>query len=316
MTNRKWVYLYLILLIFIILISGCTKKTVKTDADKQVTPKGKLVVTVIDKESKKPVDSAGITILGNDGFYKTDEKGRSPIINVDINKDIYKKYGEVLTKKASSGSCSILVTKEGYKDFIYFNKAVYQGEASNTLKIEMANVNTKSQEKNDMDYTTFIEAPHSLWVQDLIMKCQDIKDVNQGKGQNQILINILDEKAKPIEGAFAVIPEQDLKVKSDKEGKCALKPDLSKAMNNMYTVKKEKGEVTIIVLKEGYVPFVLLDKPVEMGKDASIDIKLKPSKNKDREDYLMNIEPYDGEWVKKIIEAYKTGSWSNQDPFY
>lgn len=308
MTSRKWVYLNLILLIFIIFICGCTKKTVKTDADKHVTPRGKLVVTVIDKESKKPIDSAGIIILGNDGFYKTDEKGRSPIINVNVNKDIYKKYGEVLTKKAPSGACSILVTKEGYNDFVYFNKAIYPGEASNTLKIEMVNVNTKSQEKKDMDFIAFIEAPHSLWVQDLIKKCQDIKDENQGKGQNQILINILDEKGKPIEGAFAIIPEQDLKVKSDKEGKCVLKPDLSKSIDNMYTVKKEKCEVTIIVLKEGYAPFVLLDKPIEMGKDASIDIKLMPSKNKNREEYLMNIEPYDGEWVKKLIGVYKKGS--------
>jgi len=288
-------------LILSISLFGCSKKT---NSDVQITSdnlEGKIVVTIVDKSTKKPISDVKIIIMGNNDTYKTDDKGLSPDISLKISKNAYKKYGENLTRKAPAGVVTVLALKEGYKDYVIFNKSVYPGYASNRLNIELSKLAKSDKQK----FTVDVEQPHEMWIQELISYCESVKDEKSGTGENKLTINVKDQKSKAIEGASVVIPELGIKGITDKAGNVALKPELGKEVTESYPVKKDFQEYTVVVMKEGYMHGVRFDAAVYNGKDNSVSIKLKPVSSTGAKGFVSESQPFDSIWVQKLIDNYK-----------
>ena len=297
---HKRASLLIIMLVFLITLFGCTKKTSSNIVVENVNPDGKLTITVMDQSTKKPVSDAKIVIVGADNTYNTNDKGVSPEISLKINKDIYKKYGDTLLKTAPSGSATIIVFKEGYKDYVYFNKSIYPGNSSNNLKIEIS----KPVKNDSQKYVANIESPHDLWVQELIQYCKNVNQENQGIGENKVNINVKDSSSKAVEGASIIIPELGIKTVTDKNGKCTVKLDTLKVEIIVYPVKRQFSDVTIVTLKEGYLPAISFNTSINKDKENNINIALKPG-SPDKSGYIVKVEPYEKEWVENLIGNYK-----------
>lgn len=300
---HKIILLSTITIILAIMFCGCTKKT---NSDVQITntdedTEGRIVVTVVDKDTKKPVSDAKITIIGVDNTYKTDDKGLSPDITLKINKDIYRKYGGELWKKAPSGSVTVLVSKDDYKDYVMFNKAIYPGYSSNRLNVAMEKLSKKDKQK----FVTDIEQPHEVWIQELLEYCSDMKEEKEGNGEGKVTIDIKDNNSKPVDGVTIIIPELGIKGITDKTGKVVLKPGLDKEVFDVYPVKKDYMEYTIVALKEGYTPDILLNAAIHKEKDNNISFKLKASKGQGQNEFVVKLQPFDSAWVQKLIDNYK-----------
>lgn len=297
----KAIALMIILSAIFMSLTGCTKKASTNVEDDEIIEEGKLLITVTDKAAKKPIADAKIVIAGIDNFYKTDEKGHSPVITMEVNKDIYKKYGAQLLKKAPSGTATIIVTKEGYKDYILFDKPIYPGQSANNVNIQMVKPDKNDSEK----YVADNQRPHDLWIQELVAYCNSIKEEKEGSGEYKITVSVKDSKSKPVEGAFIVIPELGIRVLSDKEGKGILKPTAVTDMLDIYPVKKPLYDYTVVVGKEGLVPSVIFNVAAGEGKEGSVNVVLKTPKSDQTDECTIVSQPYDKEWVSKVIGSFK-----------
>lgn len=294
--HRKLILLFMGL-VLAVLWCGCSKKNntqVKADEDL----KGKLIVTVVDKSTKKPISGAKIIVSGADDTYSTDDKGSTDEIQMSVNKDFYKKYGDSLTKKAPSGSATILITKDGYKDCIIFNKAIYPGRADNTMKVEM--VKLSKTDKQNFVYS--MECPHEVWVEELVDYCKDIKNQNAGSGQNKLIVSVKGQGSKAIEGASVIVPEMGLKTLTDKNGKTTLTPESLKDVLSLYPVVRESSEYTVVVIKDGYMPAVIFN---TAPSSKSLDVVLKPNKNTSETEVSVSCKADDASWVEKVINSMK-----------
>lgn len=294
--HRKLTLLFMGLALAV-LWSGCAKKpTTQVNAAEDL--KGKLVVTVVDKSTEKPISGAKIIISGEDGTYSTNEKGMTDEIEMKVNKDFYKRYGDSLTKKAPSGSATILITKDGYKDCIIFNKAIYSGRADNTMKVEMVKLSKNDKQK----YVCSMECPHEVWVEELVGYCKNIKNQNAGSGQNKLTVSVKGQGSKAIEGASVIIPEMGLKVVTDKSGKAALNPEDATDAVSLYPVIRESSKYTVVVIKEGYIiPVIFNTSP----GSKTLDITLKSAKDPAQTEVSASCQPDEGSWVEKVISSMK-----------
>lgn len=285
-------------LALVVLWSGCAKKQ-STQVKAAEDLKGKLVVTVVDKSTGKPISNAKIIISGVDDTYSTNEKGMSDEIEMRVNKDFYKKYGDSLTQKAPSGSATILITKDGYKDYIIFNKAIYSGRADNTMKIEMVKLLKSDKQK----YVWCMECPHEVWVEELVDYCKNIKNQNAGSGQNKLTVAVKGQGSKAIDGASVIIPEMGIKVVTDKNGKATLKPEDSKDVMSLYPVVRESSKYTVVVIKNGYIiPVIFNTSP---GGDKTLNVTLKKATDAAITEVSASCQRDDDSWVEKVISSMK-----------
>lgn len=275
---------------------GCAEKT-SSNVQVDNNGEGKLAITVVDKVSKKPISDAKLVIVGQENSYKTDEKGVSPEITLRANKDMFKKYGEELLKKVPSGFATVLISKEGYKNYLVFNKAIYPGRTANSLEIQLTKEN-----KNDKDnYLVETLYPHHVWIQELIQYCNNIKDENNGKGENALTVNVKDQNSKQMEGAFVTIPELGIKAKTDKTGNVVLKLSTDVDTANIYPVERTAPEYTIVVSKENCMTAIVFN--VTISENKAENIVLKPGKS--ASEYNLSYKPYEKEWIEKVINNYK-----------
>jgi len=164
------------------------------------------------------------------------------------------------------------------------------------------NIQMVSLAKNDKElYVVDNQYPHDMWIQELISYCNSIKEEKIGTGENSLTVNIKDQNSKAVEGAAVVIPELGINVKTDKSGKAVLKPPAAIDIMNIYPVKRQASEYTIVVTKESYTTAVVFN--VTVNDDKAESIVLKPSKNKD--DYSISSRPYEKDWIEKVISNYK-----------
>jgi hypothetical protein len=282
------------------LMAGCAEETSSNVVQNSIE-EGKLSITVTDKTTKKPVSDAQIFIVGVESSYKTDEQGKSPDIALKVNKDIFKRYGAELAKKAPAGCATIIVVKEGYKDQVVFNKAIYPGYSANRLNIQLSTPAKDDTDKFAVDY----QYPHEQWIQELLQYCSTIKDGEAGNGENKLTITIKDQKSKAVQDAVVIIPEYNIKATTDKSGKVELNPPAAVDTLNAYPVQRDISEYTVIVSKEGYASSVVFNVTAGGEKDSSLDITLKLAKDKTAREYSATYNPYEKEWVEKIIDNYK-----------
>lgn len=292
----------MIILFFICILSvGCSKK-VSNDNIIEDTEEGKLMVFVIDKTTKAPIKDVSIRILGDTLSYITNEKGLSSEITMNINKDIYKKYGSELYKKAPSGSCSVLLTKEGYKDYLVVNKQVYPGFSDNILKVELTKSSNSDKEKYNVDY----QYPHEVWIQNLVDYCNEIKVNSEGNNEYKVNIVVKNQNSKPVQNALIYIPELKLRTQTDENGKAVLKPDnLVNTININNSIKNEAQDYTLIVNKENYKSAIIFNIKAPVDKDNNIGISLVEVKDNNQEKYTIGYQAYEQEVIDNFIKNLK-----------
>lgn len=285
-----------------VLCGGCAKGKGSAEAESTVEiDEGRIAVTVVDKKTQKPIAEARIIIAGSENIYKTDSKGKSPEITLKVNKDRYKRYREELYRKAPSGTVTVLVTKEGYKDYVVFNMSVYPGYAANTLEVGMV-------KGNDGDRTGYVKEygkPDEIWTEDLISYCAKMKDEKPGNGTNRVAVSVKDESGKALKDVSVVIPELNLRVVTDKSGSCRLNPDVLNDQPASLPVLRESSEYTVVASKDGYIPSVMFNVEVEGGKERSLKVVLKEAKPAESDTQSVTFQPYESEWIEKAITTMK-----------
>ncbi len=112
---------------------------------------------------------------------------------------------------------------------------------------------------------------------------------------------------EPIEGAVVVIPETNEKYKTDENGytpniRIKISPDSS--FEKIHP--KSWGETTLIVYKEGYREYVLLDINVWEGQTRQGPIILLFKKESQQLDQPMSIvEGPNQVWINSLVEKYR-----------
>jgi len=288
-------------------ISSCKKEEgIQTQiADEKLD--GMLLVRVVDSSSKEPIDDAEIVVMDVDSIYKTNDIGFSPEIALEVNKSMYKRYGDELYEKVPSGCANVLITKEGYKDYLVLNKAIYPGSGPNFLQVEMI----KHSEGDSKDYLVEQEGPHEVWIGELIDHCSKLAEGNTGDGDTEVTVNVLDGKSAPIEGAQVVIPELNIKATTDKAGKCVLNPVIIDNEGNVAQeemLESGEGVFTLVVIKEDFTPFVLFNVAMKNIIDNRIQVTLNQKTGEGEGDCVVSHYPLEEEWVEKVITSFKEGT--------
>lgn len=282
---------FLLTIILIFSFLGCTKQT----SNEAVTQNQKIIVVVCDKESKKPIKDAKVYIIGNSDLYTTDEMGKTPEIQVEVNSDYFNKYIDDVSKRMRGGFVNLVALKEGYGKHMELDYNIYPGSSIYLVKIWL----TKGS-KNTMN----MNEPDKSIVEDIAKFYEEFEGAGLNTG-NMIKYNVTvtDESGKPIEGAKVIVPEAQFSSKTNNKGICQMEIPYDDSENVSYPVKKEYGEITLITNNKGYNSMVLLRVPVNKdGKDNNIKIKLIKT---DKQEVKYEIIKPNIKWVNEVMDFYK-----------
>jgi hypothetical protein len=277
-------------------VTGCSIKPVNTKkAEETDKVMQKMVVVVVDKKTKTPVKDAKVFIVGMENQLTTDEMGKTQEVEVEVNRDYFERYKEEVKSKVRTGLLNIVVIKDGYGKHMELDYPMYPGSSTAVAKVEITQGNkiTKNINKPDVTYIENIAKSYEKF---------------EGQGARseagtKYKVTLKDEQNKPLEGAKVVIPEALTSLNTDKKGVAEFDVPLDNTSKINFPVKKDYGEITVLVYKEGFMVGAYLKAHVSKdGKGNSLEIKLKASKNF-KVDYLV-ADP-DSKWVDAMLDSYK-----------
>jgi hypothetical protein len=285
----------LLMLAIVISTTGCIKKTSKTNVELEVVNTHKIIIVVVDKETKAPVKAAKVYILGDNVTYTTDDMGKTSELNVELNKDYFTKYSEEIVSRMRSGFINVAVKASGYSNHLEIDYGVYPGDSISIVRVELS---------KGKSYTVNSNSPDISYIENL-MKTYEKYESQEIKSDKMVKykISVVDEKNKPIEGAKVVIPEAKAVNTTDKKGTCELNIPYIEESNVIYPVNKGYGEITILTYKEGYLSKAVIRAHTSINEktNASV-IKIKKSNKPSAECEV--IKPAE-EWVKGILDSIK-----------
>lgn len=282
---------FLITVILIFSFLGCAKQT----SNEAVKQNQKIMVVVCDKESKRPIKDTKVYILGNSDVFTTDEMGKTPEIQVEVNSDYFNKYIDDVSKRMRGGFVNLVALKEGYGKHMELDYNIYPGSSIYLVKVWL----TKGS-KNTMN----INEPDKSIVEDIARIYENFEGTGLNTG-NMVKYNVTvtDELGKPIEGAKVIVPEAQFTSKTNNKGICKMDIPYDNSEAVGYPVKKEYGEITIIANNKGYSSMVVLRAPVNKdGKDNNIRIKLIKT---DKQEVKYEILKPNSKWVNEVMDFYK-----------
>ena len=111
---------------------------------------------------------------------------------------------------------------------------------------------------------------------------------------------------KPLTHAVVCVLEQGDTFYTDNNGNSPI-IDVPVVPDNRYDqfVKKEFGEVTVLVRYEGYIDYILLNYIVRENHSRGItDIHIFPRTAEDDLDYMTIVETPDDAWIRQILDKY------------
>lgn len=285
----------LIILIILLSTSGCVKKTSETNVDMEAVNTHKVIVVVVDKETKSPVKEAKVCILGQSVTYTTDDMGKTPEMDIELNKEYFNKYSQELTSRMRSGFVNVAVIANGYAKHLESDYSIFPGSSISIVKIEL----TKGK-----SYTANSNAPDISYIENLI-KAYETYESKETKSENMVKykISVVDEKNRPIEGVRIVVPEANAVNNTDKKGICEINIPYIEENNILYPVKKGYGEITVLAYKEGYLSKAVIREHVSTNEKTNTKI-IKMKKNKKYGVECEVVKPSE-EWVKGILDSIK-----------
>lgn len=281
-------------LVIVISASGCAKEMEPTNVNGETANLHKAVVVVVDRERKSPIKDAKVYILGGNITCTTDEMGKTPELEVELNKEYFSGYREEIADRMQSGLVSILVKAEGYSKHMEIDSSVFPGDSISIIRVEL--VKGKS-------YTVNSNSPDISYVENLI-KAYEKYEGEEEKSENMIKfkVTVTDEKNKPLEAARVVIPEAKTVGLSDKKGGYEFNIPYKEINNMVYPVNKGYGEITVIVYKEGYLSKAVMRAHTTTNNSNSLTIKIKKSSRPGVECEI--VKPSE-EWVKGVLDWFK-----------
>lgn len=128
----------------------------------QSPPLGYIQPQVVEGFSEKPLEGAVIVIPEIAGRFVTNAQGYTETIAVPVIPD---SNFESLHPKPW-GELTLIVYKEGYSEYILFHTHVWEKQERKGPKILMF----PKEQAGQSEPMSFVEAPHSLWVIDLVEK--------------------------------------------------------------------------------------------------------------------------------------------------
>lgn len=287
-------FVVFIILTFLISMTGCLKKTTSTNVVNKMPENQKMVVIVLDKQNNAPIKDAKVYIVGDNTVYTTDDLGKTPEINVEINKDYFLRYADEVVNKMNSGLVNIVVMKEGYAKHLEVDYNLYPGNSTSVAKIQLSK-NKKT--------TVNCNLPDVSYIENIVKYYENF----EGEGirtENMIKykITVTDDSNRPIEGVKIVIPEAKLSAKTNKKGNVEINVPFDNFNRINYPVVKDYGEVTILAYKDGYSSKVVLRAQINSdNKNNSINLKLKKS---DKRNFNYEIVQPKETWIEKILSSY------------
>jgi len=117
---------------------------------------------VVDGFSEEPIEGAIVVIPETNARYKTDKNGYTPNIRVDISPDSY--FEKIHPK--SWGETTIIVYKEGYREYVLLNLNVWEGQTRQGPKILLF---PKNNQHTDQPMS-IVEGPNQVWINSLVEK--------------------------------------------------------------------------------------------------------------------------------------------------
>lgn len=275
--------------------SGCAKETEPTNVDREAANSHKAIVVVVDKETKSPIKDAKVYIFGHNLTYTTDDMGKTPELDVELNKEYFSKYTDEIAGRMRSGFVNVGVKASGYSKHLEIDHSVFPGDSISIVRIELAKGNS---------YTVNSNSPDISYIENLI-KAYEKFESKEIKSENMVKykVTVTDDKNKPIEGARVVIPEANAVNVTDKKGICEFNIPYVETNNLAYPVSKGYGEITILTYKDGYLSKAVIRAHITKNeKSNSIGIKIRNSGKSGVECEV--VKPSE-EWVKGVLDWFK-----------
>ncbi|MCX7884832.1 MAG: hypothetical protein N2448_07380, partial [Caloramator sp.] len=131
-------FVLILAVMMLIFNQGCLKKSNSTNVITEMPQKQKMIVVVLDKQTKSPIKDAKVYIIGDDTVYTTDDMGKTPEIDVELNKDYFSKYTDEVANRMNCGLVNIVVVKEGYAKHFEADYNLYPGNSTSVAKIQLS----------------------------------------------------------------------------------------------------------------------------------------------------------------------------------
>lgn len=149
------VFLFVLNISFLFLLKPA-KFTSTSDLEKT----GKIVVTVLESNSNKPIDNATVCVIEDHKYYSTNKCGLTNLIHVPLitntNFD--------LSLKRDWGEVTLLIYKPGYADCINF----YTSIPSNATRVGVVIYLSPIYNDSDNVPTINSESPNNAYAKELI----------------------------------------------------------------------------------------------------------------------------------------------------
>ena len=123
----------------------------------------------------------------------------------------------------------------------------------------------------------------------------------------KVRFTILDiEDNKPVYNACICIPEANAYFYTDNNGNTPLM-EVPVLPNEYYnkTLKRNFGEITVLIYKEGYIDYILLNFTVKENEVRQGVKLLLYKKENSEQDFISIVETPDNNWIKSLIEKYR-----------
>lgn len=117
---------------------------------------------VVDGFSEEPIEGAIVVVPETNESYKTNENGYTPNIRIKISPDTH--FEKIHPK--SWGETTLIVYKEGYREYVLLNLNVWEGQTRQGPKILLF---PKKNQQLDQPMS-IVEGPNQVWINSLVEK--------------------------------------------------------------------------------------------------------------------------------------------------
>lgn len=136
--------------------SGEDQETSSSDRFGYIKPQ------VVDGFSEEPIEGAIVVIPEINKNYKTDEKGHTPDIKIDVSPDPH--YKSINPK--NWGEITLIIYKEGYIEYVLLHLNVWEDQNRQGPKILLFPRDSKELDQP----MSIVEGPNQIWINSLVEK--------------------------------------------------------------------------------------------------------------------------------------------------
>lgn len=164
---KKRLFIFTLISLFLLNISSACmlifnagKNSFSRQTNLQIKQSGKIIVTVLEESTLKPIDNATVCIIETRHYENTNIHGKTNYIIVPILPNT----NFNLTNQREYGELTILVYKSGYSDHISFYNMIYPGFINAGIVIKLKPIINQE----DISPVIDTKSPDKSWCEKLI----------------------------------------------------------------------------------------------------------------------------------------------------